>query len=81
MCMIKGLSTQPRIVSIDHIHTSSQLIENGGEYTLPQCLSYIDYKNAFDSIESLAMLKVENENISPAQESIFKTISAATLNP
>ncbi|KAK6741751.1 hypothetical protein RB195_009550 [Necator americanus] len=41
----KGFST------IDHIHTVSKLIEVSREYKMPLCLTFIDLKEAFDSVE------------------------------
>ncbi|EYC46025.1 hypothetical protein Y032_0411g969 [Ancylostoma ceylanicum] len=37
---------------IDHIHIVVQLIERCREYTMPLVLTFIDYKKAFDSVET-----------------------------
>ena len=42
----RGFST------IDHIHTLTSLIEVSREYKMPLCLTSIDLKKAFDSIET-----------------------------
>ncbi|EYB91984.1 hypothetical protein Y032_0199g1651 [Ancylostoma ceylanicum] len=41
---------------MDHIHTVVQLIERCREYTMPLVLTFIDYKKAFDSVETNAVL-------------------------
>ncbi|KAK6750683.1 hypothetical protein RB195_002571 [Necator americanus] len=46
----KGFST------IDHIHTVSKLIEVSREYKMPLCLTFIDLKKAFDSVETEAVV-------------------------
>ncbi|VDP41485.1 unnamed protein product, partial [Heligmosomoides polygyrus] len=38
--------------SIDHIHTITKLTEVSREYKLPLCLTFIDLKKAFDSVET-----------------------------
>ncbi|KAK6732754.1 hypothetical protein RB195_016862 [Necator americanus] len=45
----KGFST------IDHIHTVSKLIEVSREYKMPLCLTFIDLKKVFDSVETEAL--------------------------
>ncbi|VDO60746.1 unnamed protein product [Heligmosomoides polygyrus] len=45
----RGFST------IDHIHTITKLIEVSREYKLPLCLTFIDLKKAFDSVETEAV--------------------------
>ena len=47
----KGFST------IDHIHTVTRLIEVSREYKMPLCLTFIDLKKAFDSVETEAVLE------------------------
>ncbi|KAK6750784.1 hypothetical protein RB195_002634 [Necator americanus] len=47
----KGFST------IDHIHTVSKLIEVSREYKMPLCLTFIDLKKAFDSVETEAVVE------------------------
>ena len=47
----KGLST------VDHLQTVYQLIEKYNEFKRPICTGYIDYENAFDSIEHKAIFK------------------------
>ncbi|KAK6735440.1 hypothetical protein RB195_018574 [Necator americanus] len=47
----KGFST------IYHIHTVSKLIEVSGEYKMPLCLTFIDLKKAFDSVETKAVVE------------------------
>ncbi|VDO98673.1 unnamed protein product [Heligmosomoides polygyrus] len=47
----RGFST------IDHIHTITKLIEVSREYKLPLCLTFIDLKKAFDSVEIEAVME------------------------
>ena len=47
----KGFST------IDHIHTITRLIEVSREYKRPLCLTFIDLKKAFDSVETEAVME------------------------
>ncbi|VDP59826.1 unnamed protein product [Heligmosomoides polygyrus] len=42
--------------TIDHIHTITKLIEVSREYKLPLCLTFIDLKKAFDSVETEAVI-------------------------
>ncbi|KAK6727922.1 hypothetical protein RB195_005532 [Necator americanus] len=45
----KGFST------IDYIHTVSKLIEASREYKMPLCLTFIELKKTFDSVETEAL--------------------------
>ncbi|VDP15334.1 unnamed protein product [Heligmosomoides polygyrus] len=45
-----------RFSTIDHIHTITKLIEVSREYKLPLCLTFIDLKKAFDSVEAEAVV-------------------------
>ncbi|KAK6742174.1 hypothetical protein RB195_009815 [Necator americanus] len=48
----------------DHIHTVSKLIEVSREYKMPLCLTFIDLKKAFDSIETEAVVEaLDNQGI------------------
>ncbi|KJH39654.1 hypothetical protein DICVIV_14464, partial [Dictyocaulus viviparus] len=47
----KGFST------MDHIHTNTRLIEVSREYKKPLCLTFIDLKKAFDSVETEAVME------------------------
>ncbi|WKY09602.1 hypothetical protein Q1695_002173 [Nippostrongylus brasiliensis] len=47
----RGFST------IDHIHTVIRLIEVSREYKTPLCLTFIDLKKAFDSVETEAVIE------------------------
>ncbi|WKX96577.1 hypothetical protein Q1695_012759 [Nippostrongylus brasiliensis] len=47
----RGFST------IDHIHTVIRLIEVSREYKTPLCLTFIDLKKAFDSVEAEAVME------------------------
>ncbi|KAK6737650.1 hypothetical protein RB195_020018 [Necator americanus] len=54
----KGFST------IDHIHTVSKLFEVSREYKMPLCLTFIDLKKAFDSVENEAVVEaLDNQGI------------------
>ncbi len=57
----KGFST------IDHIHTLTQLIEVSREYKLPLCLTFIDLKKAFDSVETEAVMEALDRQGVPTQ--------------
>ncbi|EYC11218.1 hypothetical protein Y032_0051g2083 [Ancylostoma ceylanicum] len=41
---------------MDHIHTIIQLIERCREYTMPLILTFVDYRKAFDSADTNAVL-------------------------
>ncbi|KJH39653.1 hypothetical protein DICVIV_14466, partial [Dictyocaulus viviparus] len=47
----KGFST------MDHIHTITRLIKVSREYKKPLCLTFIDLKKAFDSVETEAVME------------------------
>ena len=47
--------------TIDHIHTLKQLMEKCREYQIPLFIDFIDYKKAFDSVESAAVLNALRE--------------------
>ncbi|XGW33738.1 hypothetical protein V3C99_017853 [Haemonchus contortus] len=47
----RGFST------IDHIHTLTRLIEVLREYKMPLCLTFIDSKKAFDTVETEAVVE------------------------
>ncbi|KAK6736143.1 hypothetical protein RB195_019052 [Necator americanus] len=54
----KGFST------IDHIHIVSKLIKVSREYKMPLCLTFIDLKKAFDSVEIEAVVEaLDNQGI------------------
>ncbi|KAK6748145.1 hypothetical protein RB195_001021 [Necator americanus] len=57
----KGFST------IDHIHTVSKLIEVSREYKMPLCLTFIDLKKAFDSVETEAVVEALDNQGVPTQ--------------
>ncbi|KAK6742801.1 hypothetical protein RB195_010207 [Necator americanus] len=57
----KGFST------IDHIHTVSKLIEVSREYKMPLCLTFIDLKKAFDSVETEAVVEALDNQGAPTQ--------------
>ncbi|KJH45486.1 hypothetical protein DICVIV_08458 [Dictyocaulus viviparus] len=40
-----------------HIHTITRLIEVSREYKKPLCLTFIDLKKAFDSVETEAVIE------------------------
>ncbi|KAK6727843.1 hypothetical protein RB195_005486 [Necator americanus] len=50
--------------TIDHIHTVSKLIEVPREYKMPLCLTFIDLKKAFDSVETEAIMEeLDNQGV------------------
>ncbi|KAK6739387.1 hypothetical protein RB195_008083 [Necator americanus] len=57
----KGFST------IDHIHTVSKLTEVSREYKMPLCLTFIDLKKAFDSVEMEAVVEALDNQGVPTQ--------------
>ena len=57
----RGFST------IDHIHTVTRLIEVSREYKMPLCLTFIDLKKAFDSVETEAVIKALGNQGVPTQ--------------
>ncbi|EYC12427.1 hypothetical protein Y032_0047g1473 [Ancylostoma ceylanicum] len=57
----KGFST------IDHIHTVTRLIEVSREYKMPLCLTFIDLKKAFDTVETEAVLEALGNQGVPTQ--------------
>ena len=57
----KGFST------IGHIHTVSRLIEVSREYKMPLCLTFIDLKKAFDSVETEAVVEALDNQGFPTQ--------------
>ncbi|KAK6745741.1 hypothetical protein RB195_012079 [Necator americanus] len=73
----KGFST------IDHIHTVSKLIEVSREYKMPLCLTFIDLKKAFDSVETEAVVEALDNQGVPTQyikgDTISPKIFTATL--
>ncbi|KAK6752051.1 hypothetical protein RB195_003462 [Necator americanus] len=53
-----------RASRIDHIHTVSKLIEVSREYKMPLCLTFIDLKKVFDSVETEAVVEaLDNQGI------------------
>ena len=44
-------------LTTDHVQVVSQLQEKASEYKIPLCFAFVDYENAFDSIEFLALFK------------------------
>ncbi|VDO13051.1 unnamed protein product [Haemonchus placei] len=53
----RGLST------IDHIHTLTKLIDVSREYKMPLCLTFIDLKKAFDTVETEAVIETLGNNV------------------
>uniref|UniRef100_A0A7I4YYC4 Reverse transcriptase domain-containing protein n=1 Tax=Haemonchus contortus TaxID=6289 RepID=A0A7I4YYC4_HAECO len=57
----RGFST------IDHIHTLTRLIEVSREYKMPLCLTFIDLKKAFDTVETEAVIEALGNQGVPRQ--------------
>ncbi|KAK6736577.1 hypothetical protein RB195_019332 [Necator americanus] len=57
----KGFST------VDHIHTVLKLIEVSRDYKVPLCLTFIDLKKAFDSVETEAVVEALDNQGVPTQ--------------
>ncbi|EYB92978.1 hypothetical protein Y032_0187g1101 [Ancylostoma ceylanicum] len=53
--------------TINHIHTVTRLIEVSREYKMPLCLTFIDLKKAFDTIETEAVLEALGNQGVPTQ--------------
>ncbi|KAK6730854.1 hypothetical protein RB195_007365 [Necator americanus] len=53
--------------SIDHIHTVSKLIKVSREYKMPLCLTFIDLKKGFDSVETEAVVEALDNQGVPTQ--------------
>ncbi|KAK6734925.1 hypothetical protein RB195_018242 [Necator americanus] len=53
--------------AIDHIHTVSKLIEVSREYNMPLCLTFIDLRKAFDSIETEEIMEALDNQGAPTQ--------------
>ncbi|KAK6765513.1 hypothetical protein RB195_025430 [Necator americanus] len=53
----KGFST------IDYNHTASKLIEVSREYKMPLCITFIDLKKAFDSVETEAVMEALDQGV------------------
>ncbi|KAK6757996.1 hypothetical protein RB195_015677 [Necator americanus] len=68
---------------INHIHTVSKLIEVSREYKMPLCLTFIDLKKAFDSVETEAVEEALDNQGVPTQfikgDTISPKIFTATL--
>ncbi|EYC21303.1 hypothetical protein Y032_0019g3740 [Ancylostoma ceylanicum] len=50
-----------------HIHTVSRLTEVSREYKMPLCLTFIDLKKAFDTVETEAVLEALGTQGVPTQ--------------
>ncbi|KAK6746895.1 hypothetical protein RB195_000254 [Necator americanus] len=50
----------------DHIHSVSKLIEASREYKM-LCLSFVDLKDAFDSVEAKAVMEASDNQGVPTQ--------------
>ena len=59
----------------DHIHSLSQLLEKSKEYQIPVCLAFVDYRKAFDSVETTAVINALHEvGVNPAYVDIVRRI-------
>ncbi|KAK6761913.1 hypothetical protein RB195_022851 [Necator americanus] len=52
---------------MDHIHTVSKLIEVSREYKVPLCLTFIDIKKTFESVETKAVVEALDNQGVPTQ--------------
>ncbi|KAK6728261.1 hypothetical protein RB195_005727 [Necator americanus] len=53
--------------AIGHIHTVSKIIEVSREYKMPLCLTFIDLKKPFDSVETEAVVEALDNQDVPTQ--------------
>uniref|UniRef100_A0A7I4Z3I2 Reverse transcriptase domain-containing protein n=1 Tax=Haemonchus contortus TaxID=6289 RepID=A0A7I4Z3I2_HAECO len=53
--------------TIDHIHTLTRLIEVSREYKMPLCLTFIALKEAFDTVETEAVIEALGNQGVPTQ--------------
>ena len=69
--------------TIDHLQTVSQLQEKANEYNIPLCLTFVDYKKAFDSMKfTLLFAALENQGVDPTYISLLRNMyngATATL--
>ena len=57
----------------DHIQALSQLLEKSREYQMPVCLAFVDYRKAFDSVETTAVINALHEaGVNPAYVDIVR---------
>ncbi|EYC27290.1 hypothetical protein Y032_0009g630 [Ancylostoma ceylanicum] len=64
---------------MDHIHTETQLIERCREYTMPLILTFVDYRKAFDSVETNAVLNaLIHAGVDPAYVNILEQCNIGT---
>ena len=62
--------------TLDHIHAVRQLLEKSKEYRAPLCLAFVDYRKAFDSVETNAYLNALHEaGINPAYVNVVRSIN------
>ncbi|EPB73966.1 hypothetical protein ANCCEY_06928 [Ancylostoma ceylanicum] len=65
----KGFST------IDNMHTVTRLIEVPREYKMPLCLTFVDLRKAFDTIETEAVLEaLGNQGVSTQYTRILREL-------
>ena len=59
----------------DHIHAINQLKEKCREYNIPLCVAFVDYENAFDSVQTQAILtSLQEQGIEDVYIEILKDI-------
>ena len=65
----KGFSTT------DHLHVISQLVEKCSEFSIPLCLTFVDYEKAFDSVEHLSVIDaIGNHGVATEYTELLTTI-------
>ena len=61
--------------TIDHIHAINQLKEKCREYNIPLCVAFVDYENAFDSVQTQEILtSLQEQGIEDVYIEIMKDI-------
>ncbi|KAK6754712.1 hypothetical protein RB195_013601 [Necator americanus] len=70
-----GVAQSAYCPTIDHIHIVSKLIEISREYKVPLCLTFIDLKKAFDSVETEAVVEaLDNQGVPPLYIKVLREL-------
>ena len=76
----KGNRFRSKYSTTDHIHTINQLKEKCREYNIPLCVAFVYYENAFDSVQTQAILTpLHEQGIEDVYIEILKDIYTDSL--